>query len=288
MRIITRSRLVGMLVAVAAASLTALPTPVRAQVTCPVSSEDLTIDPEERKLLDLVNTYRAENGLGALAMDPSVTRASAWFSRDMATRNYFAGNHVDSNGRDIPSRLSWCGVAYNAWRENLYAGSAQAEVVFTAWRNSTSHNTNMLATDVNLAGVARSFDATSTFGWYWVMNYTSPPGQTATVAGSSWYSNGDKARSGPVGTTIRAYAVGGLANVPYRLVLGTGVGTRACVTTVQVLNPIVVFAGPSGLIGTVTGTVQPGIGPGTYKLCFQDSSSGNSTGTGGTTFTVTP
>jgi uncharacterized protein YkwD len=283
-----RRRVAGLAIALCATSLATVASPARAQAVCPVPTEDQAIDAEEQQLLDLVNAYRAENGRAALAMATSVTRAAAWFSRDMASLNYFSATHVDSNGRDIPSRLTWCGVSYNALRENIYAGSSQAEDVFDWWRNSVSHNINMLATDITLAGVARSFNAGSTFGWYWVMNYTSPgPAQSAVVAGSTWYSNGDKARSGPVGTTIRAYAVGALPGVPYRLVLGTGPSDKACVTTAQVVNPTVVFAGPSQLIGTVTGTVQAGIAPGTYKLCFEDSSSGNHTGTGGATFTVT-
>jgi uncharacterized protein YkwD len=284
-----RWRLVGTLVAVAAASLIALPGPARAQTaTCPVSSSDLTIDAEEQQLLDLVNTYRVNNGRSPLTMDTAVTRAAAWFSRDMATRNYFPLDHVDMNGRDIPTRLTWCGVPWQAWRENIYAGSPDAEVVFEAWRNSPVHNTNMLATDITLAGVARSFNAGTTYGWYWVMDYTTPAaGPSAVVAGSTWYSNGAKTRSGPVGTVVQAYAVGALPNVPYRLVLGTGAGDKACATTVQVLNPTVVFAGPTGVIGRVSGTVQAGIAPGTYKLCFEDSSTGNYTGAGGATFTVT-
>ena len=286
---VNRRWLVGVLAAVAAVSLTALPSPAGAQTApCPVSSADLAVDAEEQQLLDLVNTYRVNNGRARLAMDTAVTRAAAWFSRDMATKNYFAPTHVDSNSRDIPTRLTWCGVAWQAYRENIYAGSPEAETVFEAWRTSPVHNTNMLATDITLAGVARSHNPASQYGWYWVMDYTAPAAApTAVVAGSTWYSDGTKAKSGPVGTVIQAYAVGALANVPYRLVLGTGSGTQACATTVQVLNPTVVFAGPSGVIGRVRGTVQPGIAPGTYRLCFEDSSTGNYTGTGGATFTVT-
>ena len=277
-----RRRLVGVLVAVAAASLTALPGPARAQTApCPVSSSDLAIDAEEQQLLDLVNSHRASNGRSALTMDTAVTRAAAWFSRDMAAKSYFPGNHVDSNGRDIPTRLTWCGVAWQAWRENIYFGSDQAEAVFQAWKDSPTHNTNMLATDITLAGVARS----SVSPTYWVMDYTAPAAlPVAVVSGNTWYSNGAKTGSGPAGTVIQAYAVGALANVPYRLVLGTGPSDKACVTTVQVLNPTVVFAGSNGIIGRVSGTVQAP--PGTYKLCFEDSSTGNYTGTGGATFTV--
>lgn len=116
----------------------------------------------------------------------------------------------------------------------------------------------------------------------------SPPVVTgpANVQGSSWYSDGTKAKSGPPGTPISAYAVNAFPNVPYRLVLGVGAAGKACEAIAQWVNPNIVYAGPSGLIGRVSGTVPLGTLPGTYKLCFEDASTGNFTGTGGTTFTV--
>ena len=110
------------------------------------------------------------------------------------------------------------------------------------------------------------------------------------VAGSTWYSDGTKAKSGPVGTQIRAYATGAIQGVPYNMVLGgagsTGHDTHACMVTFDTLNPTNVFAGPNGIIGTVRGTVNATTVAGTYQLCFKDSSPNNSTGTGGATFTV--
>ena len=116
----------------------------------------------------------------------------------------------------------------------------------------------------------------------------SPPVVTgpATVQGSSWYSDGTKAKAGPPGTPVTAYAVNTLPGVPYRLVLGLGSPGKACEAIAQWVNPAVVYAGENGLIGRVTGTVPLDTLPGTYKLCFEDSSTGNLTGTGGTTFTV--
>lgn len=116
----------------------------------------------------------------------------------------------------------------------------------------------------------------------------SPPTVTgpAIVQGSTWYSDGTKTKAGKPGTRISAYAVNALENVPYRLVLGLGADDKACEAPAQWINPTVVFAGPSGLIGRVRGTVPIGTLPGIYKLCFQDSSNGNFTGTGGATFIV--
>ena len=111
------------------------------------------------------------------------------------------------------------------------------------------------------------------------------------VSGSTWYSDGTRSKSGPVGTTIRAYATGvSFQGVPFNLVLGgagsTGHDSHACMVTYDVLNPTNVFAGPNGIIGTVRGTVQAGTVTGQYQLCFKDSSGNNSAGTGGAFFTV--
>jgi uncharacterized protein YkwD len=143
-----------------------------AQATCTVSATDQAIDAEEHQLLELVNDYRGDNGLPALFLQPDVTRAAAWFSRDMATKNYFPGNHIDSNNRDIPTRMAWCGAVFNSWAENIYAGSDQAEDVFNAWRLSDIHNTNMLRSNVSAGGIARAFQAGSMYGWYWTMDYS--------------------------------------------------------------------------------------------------------------------
>jgi hypothetical protein len=110
------------------------------------------------------------------------------------------------------------------------------------------------------------------------------------VAGSTWYSDGTRVKQGPPGTQITARATGAMTGIPYHLVIGDmgtepGHSTHACMRTLQVINPAILFAGPSGLIGNVTGTVTYSV-PGTYQLCFKDSSPNNSTGTGGASFTV--
>lgn len=114
------------------------------------------------------------------------------------------------------------------------------------------------------------------------------PAGAHVVAGSTWYTDGTRHKSGPVGTKVRVYAIGAIPNVPYKLVLGLDdddVGGQ-CMTTVQELNPNPVYVGPSHLIGTVTGTVAATTPKGTYILCFKDSSTFESTFTGGATFTV--
>ena len=110
------------------------------------------------------------------------------------------------------------------------------------------------------------------------ISYSAPP----VISGSTWYSNGTRVASAPAGTGVQAYAVGAVANVPYRLVLGTA----ACAEVVAVLNQATVFASSTGLIGRVQGAIPSGVAPGSYALCFR-SSSGPLTATGVATFNLT-
>lgn len=175
-------------VAVCAAALmvfgavTWAPFPAGAQTAaCPVSAQDQSIDAEEQALLGLINQYRQGNGKSALAMHADVTRAASWFSRDMATKNYFPYDHVDANGRNVGQRLTWCGVSYSNYAENIYAGSPGAQAVFDAWRNSSSHNVNMLRDGVTAAGIARAYSAGSTYGWYWTLDLTNTAAGTTST-----------------------------------------------------------------------------------------------------------
>lgn len=98
-----------------------------------------------------------------------------------ATKNYFAANHVDSNGRGVGARLTWCGVTYSNYAENIYAGRADAQSVFNAWRNSSGHNANMLRDGVTAAGIARAYQSGSTYGWYWTLDVTNTAATTTTT-----------------------------------------------------------------------------------------------------------
>ena len=102
------------------------------------------------------------------------------------------------------------------------------------------------------------------------------------IGGSTWFSSGAKARSGPAGSTVALYAVGATPGVPHRLVLSR---TSACADLVAFVNPTTVSAGPNGLIGTVRGTIPAGTPAGTYWLCFRHTA--GATATGVVTFTVT-
>lgn len=109
------------------------------------------------------------------------------------------------------------------------------------------------------------------------------------ILGSTWYSDGTRTKTVHAGDTIKAYATGAIQNVPYRLVIcsaGVAHPAHACEGGInQIVNPTIVYAGPSGIIGGVTGSVTYNV-PGTYQLVFFDSSVNEATGTGGATITI--
>jgi len=160
-------------------SLMAVPTPAGAQTTtnCTVALSDHVIDGEEQALLNLINQYRVANGKNTLVPDVDVTRGAAWHSRDMATKNYLS--HTDSLGRSPSTRMAQCGAGWTTdFRENAAAGYATAQATFDQWRSDPPHNAALLADGVAVVGVARAYNAASTYKWYWVYDPAPAPVNT--------------------------------------------------------------------------------------------------------------
>lgn len=115
--------------------------------------------------------------------------------------------------------------------------------------------------------------------------YGPKPGSTVTVAGSTWFSNGTRQMTVARNSTITARASGAVANVPYRLVTGTGTTNQPCTSNVVAVNSTTVYASPNGLIGNVTGPA-PSV-PGTHQVCFRSTSGSPITVTASAVLTVT-
>ncbi len=124
------------------------------------------MDSEEAQVVDLINQYRVANGVGALAVNGTLTSVAQWKSQDMAVNNYFS--HTDSLGRDPFVLMNSFGYTYNTWKgENLAAGVSGAQAAFDLWQGSPGHNANMLSANYTVIGISRAYSESSTFGWYW-------------------------------------------------------------------------------------------------------------------------
>jgi len=142
--------------------------PAAAAANC--DPPDLTFDAEEGAFVALINGYRAQYGLSPLTVSVNLNRAASWMAADLAERDYFS--HTDSLGRSPFDRLADCtGSSYGG--ENLAAGSplTTAQSAFDLWRSSPSHDRNMLLAPYTQLGIARHYDPTSSYGWYWALEF---------------------------------------------------------------------------------------------------------------------
>jgi uncharacterized protein YkwD len=169
--------------------------PAVAATNCGVSD---SFDSEEQAFLNLINQYRAQNGRAPLTVSSSLNNAAAWLAKDMTTKRYFS--HTDSLGRDMATRLGQCDARpYNG--ENIAAGTyrSSAQDAFNAWRNSSGHNANMLRSSFVQIGIARHYDASSPYRWYWVTDFSTSSDGGST--GGSTASSGGSTSSGATSNT---------------------------------------------------------------------------------------
>ncbi|MGE3961221.1 MAG: CAP domain-containing protein [Dehalococcoidia bacterium] len=157
------------------------------------------LDSEELAAIDAINEVRADLGLPALKLSPTLTNAAEWMAQDLADRDTI--DHTDSLGRPMAQRIYAFGYPTNAYiRENLVVGTNLSDGLdaVAQWQNSPGHRANNEADDVTVAGIARVHDPDTQWKWFWVLNLGSysDPGTVTTVQFQQGPVTGDP----PVGT----------------------------------------------------------------------------------------
>jgi len=169
-----------MLLVASCASIAALFAVVFSAGSTSQTSAAIVLDPEEQAFVTLINNYRAQNGVGALTIDPSIQGAAEWMSADMGQYNYFS--HTDHLGQTPWTRMCNFGYCYSTYKgENIAAGYSTAAAVFEGWRNSPGHNANMLNANYKVMGIGRVVTLGSTYTTYWTNDFGGyvPPAQPA-------------------------------------------------------------------------------------------------------------
>ena len=129
-------------------------------------------DGEERAFLDLINSYRRQNGAGNLSLQDQLGAAAEHHSRDMANKNYFS--HKLANGDSAEKNIERFG--YTNWSfvgENIAAGHETAKAVMDAWKSSPDHDRGMRNNNFTEIGIGRAYDKSSKYGWYWTTTFGS-------------------------------------------------------------------------------------------------------------------
>ena len=134
-----------------------------------------TTDPSKAAdAISAINSYRAQNGLPALSVNPLLTLAAEKHAADMACNNLFG--HTGSNGSSAVSRVAGAGYAASSVAENVYGSypplSGPGVVAWWATdQTDIRHNENLISTKYTEVGLAYAFH--NNFGYY-VVDFAAP------------------------------------------------------------------------------------------------------------------
>lgn len=158
-------------------------------VAAPLASAG-TYTSEELTFVQLINEYRASLGLGQLKISDMLSESGDRHSSDMAKYGFF--NHYTQRsdwfaaGTSPWDRMAASGYSYNTrLGENIAAGQTTAAEVFQAWKNSPTHNENMVDPNFKVIGVSLIYDSDSIYKYYWTTDFGGFVDSTAHAAGSA-------------------------------------------------------------------------------------------------------
>jgi uncharacterized protein YkwD len=118
----------------------------------------------------MISGYRSNNGLGAIQVDPVLTRLAEQQARAMARRD-----KLDHNaGGPFTQRMKSSGYGYKVGAENIGAGYHTLAEAFSGWRDSPPHRANMLLKGVTSMGIAAVYDPNTKYKVFWTLIVAAP------------------------------------------------------------------------------------------------------------------
>jgi uncharacterized protein YkwD len=128
-----------------------------------LANEDAVVD--GAVAASMISGFRANNGLGAVDIDPELTRVAADHARTMAAKD-----KVDrAAGREFSGRLAKAGFDGKGAVESVGAGYHTLAEAFSGWRDSPPHRANMLKGGVNRMGIATVYAPGSKYKVFWTL-----------------------------------------------------------------------------------------------------------------------
>jgi len=119
----------------------------------------------------LLSDYRTARGLPALSVDPDLNRMAQEQANAMARADNLSH---EVGGRNFMSRMKASGYQAKAAVENVGAGYHTLAEAFSGWRDSPSHNKNMLAPGMTRMGIATANNPNSKYRVYWALVLAQP------------------------------------------------------------------------------------------------------------------
>jgi uncharacterized protein YkwD len=118
----------------------------------------------------MISGYRRNNGLGAVTLDPELSRLAQQQAQAMATRDKL-GHEVAGAFNE---RLRKSGYKAREAAENISAGYHTLAEAFSGWRDSPPHRANMLLNNANRMGIAAVRAPGSKYKVFWALIVAAP------------------------------------------------------------------------------------------------------------------
>lgn len=117
----------------------------------------------------LVNSFRAQNGLGHVSVDSAVVEAARYQAVAMASRDVLSHEVAG----DFTTRMNNAGFTYALATENVGAADRSVADSINAWIRSPHHRENMLMREAKYMGMIRASAPGSRYRTYWALILTS-------------------------------------------------------------------------------------------------------------------
>ena len=121
--------------------------------------------------VSLISDYRIKNGLPAVQADERLNAMANAQAKAMAQRNQVTH---DPGGRGFTKRLAASGFDAKGAAENVGAGYHTLAEAFSGWRDSPSHNKNMLLARATRIGIATAYAPNSKYKVFWALVLAEP------------------------------------------------------------------------------------------------------------------
>ena len=124
----------------------------------------------EWEMFELVNQYRAQYGLEPFQWDYNAYPAARIRSGELLT----SISHTRPNGMRFSSVFSEVGYSPSSSGENIVYYYSSARDALSVLINSPSHRELLLSTNYTHIAISCTYSASSTWGYYWVQEFTRP------------------------------------------------------------------------------------------------------------------
>ncbi|MCX5494563.1 CAP domain-containing protein [Kaistia dalseonensis] len=128
------------------------------------------VDPQTAA--NLITGYRTARGLSAVVPDAALNKMAADQARAMAAVDQVS--HDVKGGGAFNKRLAASGFDAGIAVENVGAGYRTLAEAFSGWRDSKSHNANMLRPGVTKLGIGTAYAPNSKYKVYWSLILAKP------------------------------------------------------------------------------------------------------------------